>query len=468
MGGKGKWDGEEMNLYNHQRDGIDFIIRNGGSGALFWEMGLGKTRAALEIYKHYRLHQPELRLFVICPISLIEGAWGEDIRKFSSLTYCNAHDEPLPLILKEDILLINYEAITLKRNAGIINLMRDNMVVLDESSKCKNAQTKITKALLSMRNLPKFKLIMSGTPAPNSPMEYYAQMEWLRPGILHKSFYGFRNTYFHLQRGGQIMNGSVVTRRALFDAMRTGFKYVITPQNLKRMMVKIDPLISRARKEDCLDLPSKVDEIRQVTLSAQQMKHYREMKNCLITEIRGQQIVAQVILAKILKLQEIVSGFCFDSSGNILEIKDGDSKYNELLKTLDEIGDKQVIVWCRFKYEIQRLLKLLPNSCSLYSETKDREDSINGFKQGKYKYFIANTHSGGHGLTLINCSYMIYFSIDYSWEGMAQSRDRNHRIGQTEKCTYIYLIGKDTIEEDIFKIVKEKGKINKLIENLLK
>ena len=138
------------------------------------------------------------------------------------------------------------------------------------------------------------------------------------------------------------------------------------------------------------------------------------------------------------------------------------------MEILDEIGDKQVIVWCRFKYEIQRLLKLLPNSCSLYSETKDREDSINGFKQGKYKYFIANTHSGGHGLTLINCSYMIYFSIDYSWEGMTQSRDRNHRIGQTEKCTYIYLIGKDTIEEDIFKIVKEKGKINELIENLLK
>lgn len=456
-----------MTLYAHQQQAIDFILSKNGSGALFMDMGLGKTLVALEVYRRLKAKDPNIKLIAIMPLSILEAAWGEDLRKFTSFTYYNAHDKLMPETLKEDILLINYESIILKRNIGIANLMRGNMVVLDESSRCKNATSKTTKTLIALRNLPKYRIVMSGSPAPNTPMEYYAQMEFVHPGVLHKSFYGFRNSYFHLQRGRQIMNGSFVTRQAIYDAMRTGFKYEITQQNLAKLMGKINPYIFRAKKEDCLTLPDQVDEVRKVNLTPLQLKHYLEMKRHLITEIKGQAVIAQVALAKIMKLQEIVSGFCFDSSGKILEIQDGDNKYKELLTTLEEIGNNQVIVWCRFRYEIQKLLTLLPNSCSLYSETKDREDSIRGFKEGRYKYLIANTHSGGHGLTLTNCSYMVYFSIDYSWEGMVQSRNRNHRIGQKEKCTYIYLIGRNTIEEDILEVVNKKGEANELIDRFL-
>ncbi|MBI5643242.1 MAG: hypothetical protein HY954_07180 [Deltaproteobacteria bacterium] len=74
-------------LYNHQREAIPFAIKNDGNCALFHDPGLGKTRTCLEVFTHYRLTEPGLRLFVVCPLSLVNSAWGEDIRRFTDFTY---------------------------------------------------------------------------------------------------------------------------------------------------------------------------------------------------------------------------------------------------------------------------------------------------------------------------------------------------------------------------------------------
>ena len=457
-----------MNLYKHQQEAIGHTFACGGNAALFMDMGTGKTLTALEIFQQHRLTgDSALKLIVIAPLSLLEAAWGEDIDRFTTFTYYNAHDKALPATLKEDILLINYEAIILKRNMGIVNLMRGNIVVLDESSRCKNHAAKTTKTLLAMRNLPKFKLIMSGTPAPNSPMEYYAQMEWLKPGILHKSFYGFRNSYFHLQRGNQIFHGQIFTKAAMFDALRTGFKYEITAQNLKKLMDKINPYIFLAKKEDCLDLPDQVDEVRKVELSPAQMKHYKEMKNYLITEIKGQQIVAQAALAKVMKLRELCSGFCI-AGEKIVEIEPS-AKITELKAVIEEAGLQPIIIWATFIWEIERIVKELgeENCRTIYSKTTDRDISIKDFKEGKVRFLICHPASAGHGLTFVNCALQIFFSLDYSSERYWQAKARIHRIGQLNKCTYIHLIANNTIEEEILKCLRNKTDIMQIAEKMI-
>ena len=72
-----------FDLFMHQKDAVKFAIKNNGRCALFHEPGLGKTLSCLEIYTYYKIADPDLKLLVVCPLSLINSAWGEDIQKFT-------------------------------------------------------------------------------------------------------------------------------------------------------------------------------------------------------------------------------------------------------------------------------------------------------------------------------------------------------------------------------------------------
>ena len=105
---------------------------------------------------------------------------------------------------------------------------------------------------------------------------------------------------------------------------------------------------------------------------------------------------------------------------------------------------------------------------SLYAETKNKEDSINKFKNNEARYLISHPRSGGHGLTFINCNTMIFFSLDYSYEAHSQARDRVHRIGQTNSCLYIYVIAKDSIDEELLKVLQKKQNLQDAIYAIIR
>lgn len=463
-------------LFDHQRKAAEFIEAHRGVGALFMDMGTGKTRTAIEIYKRLRERSVRpLKMIVICPLSLIEAAWGEDIKRFApDMQYWNMRDQDYK---KEwDIAIINYEGLLsdVKRNL-VATLITKNMLVIDESSRMKNHKSKTTKTLMEFSNRPIFKIIMSGTPAPNTPLEYWAQMEFLRPGMLHPSFFGFRNTYFHLQRGGQVMSlaGQRVSRELMRSIMTKGWKYEITPANMQKLMNKINPVVFWAKKEDCLDLPDEIDEVRTVELGAVQRKHYRELKNQLITEIKGHAITAQAALTKAMKLREITSGFAFTPAGEVVDLGEA-PKISELEGIVDEAGARQIIIWAVFRWDIERICQFIGEKYAqdgfrtLYSGTDDAEASIADFKAGKARFLVANPASAAHGLTLVNCNLQIFYSLDYSWERYVQSKARIHRAGQVNKCTYIHVLAKDTIDEDIYKILQRKGDMNEISYQLMR
>lgn len=461
-------------LFKHQDDAISFILRRKGSGALFLDCGLGKTRVALEAYKEVRLHDSGLKLLVIGPLSLLNAAWRADIAKFTDLSFLNLHDNgSIPDEWPHDVWAINYESFIAEKNyRKLCSYMSKTpvMVVCDESSRMKNFKSKTTKSLLAIRDLAKYRIVMSGTPAPNTPMEYWAQMEFVNRGILHPSFYAFRNSYFHLSRGKEIANlhGQYMNRDVMSKLLRTGFKYNITDDNRKKLMAHISPYCFTARKEDCLDLPESIDEIRSVCLGPKQLKAYLDMKRHLITEIKGSDITAQAALTKILKLREITSGFAFDSTGEVHEIGEN-AKLDDLKDVIDEIGDRPVIIWANFKYDIRTIADTIakmrsPDSVvTLYSETDDRDVSIDRFKDGSAQYLVANTKSAAHGLTFTNCSYEVFYSLDYSYESYHQAKARIHRAGQVNKCTYLHLIADGTIDADMLDVLNRKADMTEIL-----
>lgn len=491
----------DIPLFKHQETARNFITSHGGSGALYLDMGLGKTRTVLEIYKELKQTCSGLRMVVIAPLSLLESAWHDDIVRFTDFTFYNAHDNGINLSTIADIVVINYEAIIQKKNAQLVWLIENNLLVIDESARMKNPESQTTKMLLSWKNLPAYKIIMSGVPAPNSPLEYWAQIEFLQSGLLGVSFSQFRNMFFTLSRGSQVIldQGQVnpqyvgqmlkyhkitvgqanlllkgiVTKHLAGIMFSTGAEYTISDENLAKLMNLIKPLVFWAKKSECLDLPDQIDEVRMVELGDKQRRAYREMKTQLITEIRGQTVTAPIALTKIMKLREITSGFAFDVCGTEAEIGEC-PKIAELEDILEEAGPQPVIIWAVFKWDIRRIESFLVHKygegcCkTLYSEAPDRLESINDFKVGKVRFLVAHPASGAHGLTFVNCCMQVFYSLDYSLERYEQAKARIHRAGQVNNCTYVHILARGTIDEEVLQVLRSKGDINAIAYRFMK
>lgn len=471
-----------MNLYKHQQDAINFAVGNAGRAALFHEPGLGKTRTSLEIFKHFRAAEPTLRMLVVCPLSLINAAWGEDTKKFTDFFYMPFNDLTPGDVYdgmkrKPDIIGINFESlITAKRLAEVKRLLLSGpfMLVVDESSRMKSNKSVTTKTLLALARLAKYRMVASGTPCPNSELELWGQMKFVNNDLLHDSFYAFRNTYFHLGRGRQVMHvpqGKVMTRGMMRELLGSGWKYQITDEMRERLMEKIKPFVHWVKKSDALDLPEKIDELREVRLNPNEKRMYKEMEKLLITEVKGTAVTAEVALAKLMKLRQASAGFLYDEEHNALR-PGKSSKMRELEDTLEDLGNQQVIIWVQFTEEVAAIGRLITEMgrsfTTLHGATEDKDASIKAFQSNSVQYLIAHPRSAGHGLTFVNCSAAVYFSLDYSYEAHEQSRDRIHRIGQVNKCLYIYLLAKDTIDTAVLQVLRRKKSLQELVYEIMK
>ena len=137
-------------------------------------------------------------------------------------------------------------------------------------------------------------------------------------------------------------------------------------------------------------------------------------------------------------------------------------------ETIEEISGK-VIIWARFRKDIQDIVKALQKqygegSAGAYygsTEPKVRELLIDRFQSSSEacRFFVGNPQTAGFGLTLTAASNVIYYSNDFNLENRVQSEDRCHRIGQKNKVTYIDLMTRNSIDQYIVKKLQSKIKI---------
>ncbi|RLG09676.1 hypothetical protein DRN73_09460, partial [Candidatus Pacearchaeota archaeon] len=227
-------------------------------------------------------------------------------------------------------------------------------------------------------------------------------------------------------------------------------------------------------KEDVLDeLPEKIEIVKKVYMTEEQKRYYQELVKFYSTVIKGKQIDTPTILTQISKLRQITSGFVYfkEDEKDKKSIRFYDPKLKVLKETIDEIPkERQIIVWCSFKDEIDKLKEEIDDSEKIYGETKpdERARIINDFKNKKFRILIAHPQTIGHGQNLQNASYAIYYSLDWSAEFFTQSKDRIHRPGQKNVCTYIYLLCEDSIDEVMYEKLLGKIKSTKEILERLK
>lgn len=450
-------------LFPHQEKAKKFIISNNGKGALFFDVGCGKTLTSLAIFDAMGLK----RMLVICPLSILENAWGGDIEKFTDFKYQNLRSKNTNPTAQ--IFLINYEACLGDKFPKLLAQIKPDLLVLDESVRIKSHDAKTTKAILKYSAFVPHRIILSGCPAPNNMMEYWSQMQFLDSQIFPRSFYAFRNTYFHLQRGNQVFQaGTFIARDKYKEIFGKGFKYEISETNRTKMMTRMTPYAVWVKKEDCLSLPEQIDVSREITLSAAEMKCYKDMKNHLVAIIDREAIAATNALSKLTKLREITSGFLIDYDGNTKGF--GTAKLNELQAVLEELGNKQAIIWVNFKFEAKRIVDALGiDKCAqIHGDIKDHDTELNSFTSGAKRYLVANPASASSGLNLQNADTQIFFSLSYSYDDYYQCRGRTHRNGQKNNCVYIHLLAKDTIDDNILECLRNKEDAVDIVHKFLK
>ena len=404
---------------------------NAGSYGIFADTGLGKTLIFLEISTYYK------KSLVLCPLSVIETAWIDDCRKFYPKrkiinVWGNSKAERLKHLNTEaDVYVMNYDSFKILRNE--IRKANFDCIAVDESSVMKNLKSQITSMLLDIANIIPHRFVLSGCPTPNRFDEIFPQMKFVNAEILGNNKYGFLQTYAH-------------------QCMQDPHVWYQTDEDKDKFYSKLSEQSIFLKKEDCIDLPEQVFEIRKFDMSKVQRRYYDDIENDIREHIN--QWSKFEFTAKLMKLREVVSGFVINKDKTITTFDNNKEKL--LQEVISELGDQPIIVWCQFTHEIDSLAEKF-GGVALTSKTKNRDDIIRQFKDNKIKLLFTHPKLIGKGLTFTNCTYNIYYSMSFSYEEFKQSKDRIHRIGQDNKCTYIILQANNSIEKKIYNCVQRKG-----------
>ena len=434
--------------------------------AYFMEMGTGKTKVAIDnmamLYDNGKINGA----LIIAPKGVYKNWYSQEIP-----THLADHIKPKTVLWQATInqkqqklldtlfetghdfhiLVMNVEAFSTKKGvdfaARFLN-SHNTFMVIDESTTIKNPGAKRTKNIVALGKYAKYRRIMTGSPVTKSPLDLYKQCEFLDEYLLdHSSYYTFRTRY-------------AVMRKANFNGRSV--EIVVGYKNLGELSDKLKPFSYRVLKDDCLDLPKKTFMKRVITLSAEQQKIYKQMKEMALAQLNGKLLTTANALSQLMRLHQITCGHFKANDGSTQTIKN--NRLNELSELLEEVEGK-AIIWAHYQYDVQTVIDAIKKEygddsvVDYYGKTpnEERQDNINKFQSDpKCRFLVGTPSTGGYGLTLTAASTMIYYSNGYDLEKRQQSEARIDRIGQEKPMTYIDIICEDTVDERIVKALRKK------------
>tara|TARA_R100000808_G_scaffold15950_1_gene36370 strand:+ start:23088 stop:24533 length:1446 start_codon:yes stop_codon:yes gene_type:complete len=400
--------------------------------------GVYKNWAQVEIPKHLPDH---IQATVVC--------WTPNPNKQEKEQLVSLFEITNDLI----IFVMNIEALSTKKGVGFAEkflLAHSPLFAIDESTTIKNSSAKRTKAVVKLGKMSAYRRILTGFPVTKSPLDLYSQCAFLSEDLLgFSSYYSYRNHFAVLQKR------SIATH---------SFQQIVGYRNLDELKDLLGAFSFRVLKKDCIDLPDKMYTTREVELTPEQNRIYKELKDYAIAQLEDAEFVTtNSVITQILRLQQVLCGFTTTDSKEIVEIPS--NRLKELMATLEEI-DGKCIIWANYQHDIRAITAEIAkvygarSVAHYYGETdaKERPLIVELFQDPKspLRYFVGQPRTGGFGLTLTEANTVIYYSNSYDLETRLQSEDRAHRIGQTNKVTYIDLIVPKTIDEKILKSLRNK------------
>ena len=451
--------------YDHQKRAFAFACDKFGvfderlksrGTALLMEMGAGKTIVSIAVAGCMYQYGKVNRVLVVAPLSIL-GVWEEEFEKFADFPYSLTILKGISAKKKEQltklpdgglqVVVVNYEsAWRLEKELMAYNA---DLVIADEAHKLKENRTSQSKGMHRIGDKARYKLLLTGTVITNRELDVFSQYRFLNPAIFGTSFYTFRNRYFDM---GGYGNHTPLFRRQMTD----------------EFLQKLHSIAFRVTKVECLDLPAVTEEVRTVELEAAAAKIYGKIEAESYAELAESEVTTVNILTRILRLSQITGGYLTDDDGTVNAVSR--AKLDALSDILDAAmaEDRKLVVMARFVAELDAIQELLKKKKIGYAAVrggiKNRDEEIRRFQHDENcRVFVGQIAAAGLGITLTAASAMVFYSLGYSMSNFEQAKARIHRAGQKEKCHYIYLVCKGTIDRKVLYALQKKVNLAKML-----
>ena len=433
-----KLDNRGWSAFNHQKDGIKFLIKN-KKCILADDMGLGKTYQSIVA----ALESGSERVLIICPSSL-KINWMREVQNFCDDVSIiqGTHWNPSRFTIMNYDILKNFHTIEernkeyedweLRREIADFN---PDLLILDEAHYIKNHKSKrgaIIKDLSKNFNCDRVWLL-TGTPIANRPMDYYNLLSIIDSPVAN-NWVHYAKTYCEGMR------------------FKKGGKYVWVTKgasNLGELSTKTKRTILRRKKEDVLDLPEKL--ITPVYLELQNVDGYKSVWENYMTKRKlegkkgnpAKDIVEMTLLRSFIAMETVP--YSIEKTEEALEL------------------NKKVIIFCNFNDEMDYFLRHFGNKAVSVRggmTDKQKQMSVDRFQEDdSCMVFVGQIKAAGVGLTLTKAEIVIMNSLDWVPGNHEQAEDRAYRIGQKETVNIYYMLIDDTIDTLVWYILNEKKKV---------
>jgi hypothetical protein len=439
--------GVTADLRPYQLEGFHFLAylsTNRFGGILADDMGLGKTLQTLawllwlrEEHARENPGVPVAPSLVVCPKSVMDNWQTEAARFTPGLRVKGWPASELSGFLEHlgdaDLHVLNYSQLRLLGESLVPVTWQ--VVILDEGQYIKNPSSQtaqIARALKAER-----RLVLSGTPIENRLLDLWSLMAFAMPGVL----------------------SSRAQFAKLYDAKGDPFAR-------RRLSARVRPfLLRRTKAQVAKDLPDRIEEDLFCEIEGEQKLLYRaELKRAqqMLLRINTQKEFAQErfhFLTSLLRLRQI----CCHPKLVKPDSEAVSAKSEALLEQLETIMEEghKVLVFSQFVEMLGLLRPALEERkwpvFYLAGETENRGDLVREFQSAQDSaIFLISLKAGGFGLNLTAASYVVLFDPWWNPAVENQAIDRTHRIGQVNKVMAYRLLIKNSIEEKIRELQKQK------------
>ena len=452
-------------LWAHQREALQRAEQASGRYAFHFDPGCGKSRPVLELFNRSKFNNA----LIFAPLNVCRN-WENEISKFCKtknvyIVAGQTKAKKLKIInearcdTNARILIANIESLRSDEYIDALLPCEFQFIIADEFHNFKSPKSLQTKGLfrLLVASTPAHFYTLTGTPAPQGEIDLWTTFYTL--GITELPFFVWRKKYFddkNAYRKGQ---------RGYFP------NFTVRASRKDIFQKQLSSCSSYANKNEVLDLPELLHTNIYCELAKPQRGHYESMYDLLFARDEdGNELSASTILARTVRLQQIVAGFLGNTpiESNRLSALDA-----AIELTGAPTGSKgpQFIIWTIFAatyWQIAAHLKSLDISFGMLTgeiDASTRHQTIQDFQAGNIRALIAHPKAGGVGVNLTAASFSIHYLKDFNLVNDLQCEARNYRAGSEihKRITRIDIIAQDTIDEQISTALRAKKSVQDFI-----
>ena len=416
------------------------------------DMGVGKTCTMLWAADWLMLqHKPgTFRVLIVAPLSILERVWANAIfsnflgRRSYEILHGTSDARLKALDRPADFYIINYDGVGIGAHTrkkleldGFSQALADRddirLVICDEASAYRDAQTKRHRLARLVIGRKEYLWLATGTPTPNAPTDAYGLAKLVN-NAFGKSFTSFRQETMTQIRPNAF---KWVAKREGYDAARR----LLTPS------IRIDI-------RQVWDGPEMTTQQRQVALTAEQKKHFADLKRSLQIILKsGQPIPAANEAAARTKFIQVSLGAIYDDNHRSHNV-DASSRIEELRAVIAEAPSKLIIF-----VPLTNIINLLYRELREYTREivngdvgqRERSRIFQAFQQQPDpRLLLVDPGTVAHGLDLFAAQTVVWYGPTDKTELYLQGNKRAHRPGQKFPVTVVQLVS-NNLEREIFR-----------------